>query len=150
MSDRILGTVCVVVAAGMAWSAQSYVAPVSYEPVGPRSFPLLLAGLIGLIGAWLVVRPSESQGQAAFSRANLMRTGICALTVAGYALLFQPLGFVVATALMTVPVGMVFGGTWKRSLLAGVVMGITLFFLFDRVLDVVLPTGLLSAFLGGR
>ena len=29
-------------------------------------------------------------------------------------------------------------------------MGIILFFLFDRVLDVVLPTGLLSVVLGGH
>lgn len=150
MSDRILGAVCVVAAAAMAWSAQSYVAPVSYEPVGPRSFPLLLAGLISLAGAWLVVRPSGGNAPNTFSRANLLRSGICALAVAGYALLFQVLGFIVATALMTVPVGMVFGGTWKRSLLCGVVMGITLFFLFDRVLDVVLPTGLLAVVLGGR
>ena len=44
MSDRILGAACLVVAAGMAWAAQDYAAPISYEPVGPRAFPLLLAG----------------------------------------------------------------------------------------------------------
>ena len=41
MSDRILGVACVAVAAGMAWAAADYAAPISYEPVGPRAFPLL-------------------------------------------------------------------------------------------------------------
>ncbi len=58
MSDRILGAVCVVAAAGMAWAAQDYAAAISYEPVGPRAFPLLLAGLMAIAGAWLVIRPT--------------------------------------------------------------------------------------------
>ena len=51
MSDRILGAVCVVAAAGMAWAAQDYAAAISYEPVGPRAFPLLLAGADGASAA---------------------------------------------------------------------------------------------------
>lgn len=58
MSDRVLGVACVVVAAGMAWAATDYAAPISYEPVGPRAFPLLLATLMGIGGLWLIVRPS--------------------------------------------------------------------------------------------
>ena len=53
MSDRVLGVACVVVAAGMAWAAKDYAAPISYEPVGPRAFPLLLATLMGIGGLWL-------------------------------------------------------------------------------------------------
>ena len=40
MSDRILGAACVAVGAAMAWAAKDYAAPISYEPVGPRAFPL--------------------------------------------------------------------------------------------------------------
>ena len=57
MSDRILGAVCLVASAGMAWAAHDYAAPISYEPVGPRAFPLLLAGLMALAGGWLIARP---------------------------------------------------------------------------------------------
>ncbi len=67
-----------------------------------------------------------------------------------YALLFEKLGFPLATALMAVPVGMAFGGDWKQSLAGGVGLGLGLFLLFDKLLDVVLPTGLLSFVLGGR
>lgn len=148
MSDRILGAACVVLAAAMAWAAQDYVAPISYEPVGPRAFPLLLALLLALGGGWLLLKPS---GQAANLRAApLAALGVVVLAVFGYSVVFQTLGFVLATAIMTVPVGIAFGGSWTRSAVLGISMGLLLFVLFDKVLDVVLPTGLLSVVLGGR
>lgn len=148
MSDRILGAVCVVASAGMAWAAFDYAAAISYEPVGPRAFPLLLAGLMAISGLWLIVRPTLKAG--VFDGVPLKQTALCALAVLIYALLFEVLGFVVATTVMAVPVGMVFGGTLRQSVMGGVGLGLGLFFLFDKLLDVVLPTGLLSVFLGGR
>ena len=146
MNDRILGGICVVLAVAMAWAARDYAAPISYEPVGPRAFPLLLAMLIGASGLWLVLRP----GRHAASFAHLKALGFAAAAIFAYALLFQWLGFTLATALMALPVGMAFGGSWKHSLAGGVGLGLLLFLLFDKLLDVVLPTGLLAMVLGGR
>lgn len=148
MSDRILGAVCVVAAAGMAWAAQSYAPAISYEPVGPRAFPRLLAGLMAISGLWLVLKPTMVGNTLPTGALRLI--GLSAVTVFIYALLFQVLGFTLATSLMAVPVGMAFGGTWKQSLAGGVGLGLGLFLLFDKLLDVVLPTGLLSFILGGR
>ena len=148
MSDRILGAVCVLASAGMAWAAQGYAAAISYEPVGPRAFPLLLAGLMAVAGGWLMLRPGP-HGEG-FRLAHLKVIGFSALTIFVYALLFEWLGFTLATTLMAVPVGMAFGGNWKHSLAGGVGLGLVLFFLFDKLLDVVLPSGLLSVLLGGR
>lgn len=148
MSDRILGAVCIAVGAGMAWAAQGYAAAISYEPVGPRAFPLLLAALMAASGLWLVLRPSL--GAANFRSVPWMATLLSAAAIGLYALLFQALGFALATALMAVPVGMAFGGHWKQALAAGAGLGIVLFFMFDKLLDVVLPTGILSFVLGGR
>ena len=41
--------------AGIAWT---YHAQLSYEPVGPRAFPLLCLGLMAVALAWLVLRPT--------------------------------------------------------------------------------------------
>jgi putative tricarboxylic transport membrane protein len=149
MSDRILGAVCVVASAGMAWAARDYAAAISYEPVGPRAFPLLLAGLMASGGLWLVMRPTL-RGTGAFHGVPLKPTALCAAAVLVYALLFERLGFALATALMALPVGLAFGGSWKQSLAGGAGLGLALYFLFDKVLDVVLPTGMLSMLLGGR
>jgi putative tricarboxylic transport membrane protein len=148
MSDRILGAVCIVMAAAMAWFAQAYAPPFSYEPVGPRAFPRLLAGLMAVAGIWLVIKPSIVGNP--FAKGAVKLIAASAVTVFVYALLFQILGFTLATALMAVPVGMAFGGSWKQSLLGGIGLGLGLFLLFDKLLDVVLPTGLLSFILGGR
>lgn len=45
---------------------------------------------------------------------------------------------------------MVFRGNWKQSLAGGAGLGIGLYLLFDKLLDVVLPSGVLSILLGGR
>ncbi len=146
MSDRILGLVALLMAGAMAVAAWGYAAPVEYEPVGPRAFPLVLALLMALCGAWLMARPgAEALKGPRFARgAQLNRIMLCAATVVVYALLFQTLGFIIATALMGVPVGRFFGGSWRQSAMAGIGLGIALFVLFDRLLDVVLPQGLLK------
>jgi putative tricarboxylic transport membrane protein len=148
MSDRILGAVCIAVSAGMAWFARDYTAAISYEPVGPRAFPLLLASLMASCGLWLVLKPALSGGN--FQGVPFKQTALSAVAVLAFALLFETVGFVLATTLMAVPVGMAFGGSWKQSLAGGFALGLALFVLFDKLLDVVLPTGLLSFFLGGR
>jgi len=155
MRDRILGAVCVIVAGCMGWNARGYVAPISYEPVGPRAFPMLLAALMALFGLWLVVRPQRATATAGAPSAGdeagftLWRVvGLAALAIVVYALLFETLGFSVATALMAVPVGVAFGGRWWKCLIVGVGLGLGLFLLFDRALDVVLPAGWLSFLFG--
>ena len=148
MSDRILGAVCIAVGAGMAWAAQDYAATISYEPVGPRAFPLLLAALMAASGLWLVLRPSL--GAVNFRSVPWTATVLSAVAIGFYALLFQALGFTLATTLMAVPVGMAFGGSWKQAVASGAGLGIVLYFMFDKLLDVVLPTGILSFLLGGR
>ena len=148
MSDRILGAACVATSVAMAWAARDYAAPISYEPVGPSAFPLLLAGLMAAGGLWLVLKPTLRGG--VFHGVPLRHTAVCALAVLVYALLFELLGFALATTVMAVPIGLAFGGSLKQSLLGGAGLGLALFFLFDKVLDVTLPTGLLAFLLGGR
>jgi putative tricarboxylic transport membrane protein len=147
-SDRILGAVCVAAAVAMAVAARGYTAEISYEPVGPRAFPTLLAVLIGLAGAWLVLRPSTHSAAVAAGRLPALLGCVGAIFI--YALLFQWLGFTLATAVMALPVGLAFGGTWRQSLAGGIGAGLVLFLLFDKLLDVVLPTGLAAFILGGR
>lgn len=149
MSDRILGAACVVASAAMAWSAQSYAAAISYEPVGPRAFPMLLAVLLAIGGLWLIARPAL-QGATPYRGVPLRATLLAAVAVAIYAALFERLGFTLATAAMAVPLGLVFGANLRQALAAGAGLGVTLYFLFDKALDVVLPTGVLSFLLGGR
>ncbi|HYG44557.1 MAG TPA: tripartite tricarboxylate transporter TctB family protein [Bordetella sp.] len=142
MNDRTLGIFALILAAFMTWAGWGIEAPFAYEPVGPRAFPMLVALIIGLCGLRLAIKggnPVHANPVGANSRIALMVLG-----AAGYAFLFQWLGFIIATALMTIFVGRLFGGAWLKCILGGVVMGVFFFLLFDKALDVVLPTGLLG------
>jgi putative tricarboxylic transport membrane protein len=145
MNDRILGIAALVFAALMAWFGWGIQAPFSYEPVGPRAFPLLLAAIIALCGAWLTFKGrgrAEPNPPGANVRIALMVV-YCFL----YALFFEALGFIIATTAMTILVGRLFGGAWIKVAIGGLVMSVLFFLLFDRVLDVVLPLGILENFL---
>jgi putative tricarboxylic transport membrane protein len=143
--DRVLGVFALLFAALIAWKGWGLEAPFAYEPVGPRAFPLMLAGVIALCGAWLLVRgrgEAESNPPGANSRIAVM-VGLIVV----YALVFQWLGFIIATALMCICVGCLFGGRWLQCVIGGVAMGIAFYLLFDKVFDVVLPTGVLGGVL---
>ena len=145
MNNRILGVATLLVAGFMAWHAHGLQAPFSYEPIGPRVFPLVIAAIMALCGLRLVLQ-GGGQTEANPPGANL-RIVAFFLVLVGYALIFEPAGFIIATTLMSALVGRLFGGRWLQSVLGGLALGIALYFLFDRVLDVVLPAGLLEDFL---
>lgn len=145
LSDRVLGVGALLLASFLAWFGHGLEAPFSYEPVGPNAFPLLLAAIIGLCGLRLVLKGGNRIAPNP-PGANLRIASMVAIVFA-YALLFQTLGFVVSTALTTVLVGRLFGGSWGKCVTGGVLMGVLFFVLFDRVLDVVLPAGVLRGLL---
>ncbi len=145
LSDRLLGVIALLFSAFLAWYGVGLEAPFSYEPVGPRAFPLLLSGLIGLCGFVLTWKGGfrvEPNPPGVNLRIVLM-VGVLAF----YASCFVWFGFILSTSLMTVMIGRLFGGSWMKSTVGGVAMSVLFYVLFDQVLDVVLPTGLLGAWL---
>ena len=150
MGDRILGLLSLVLAVAIAKAAHGYAAAISYEPVGPRAFPTLLAAVLALVGSWIALRPSRRTDGGALKQAVLWPLALTVLSMLVYALLFQWLGFVLATTFMALPVGRCFGGRALPLLATGLGLGLGLFFLFDKVFDVILPTGVLAFVLGGR
>ena len=145
LNDRLLGTLAIGFGLFLFWFGHDLQAPFSYEPVGPRAFPMLVATVITLCGLYLTIKGGNPvQGNS--TGAN-WRIALMVVLIGAYALLFQTLGFTVSTALMTAAVGRLFGGSWPKAIAAGIVMGVGFFFLFDRLLEVVLPTGLLGQWL---
>lgn len=147
MSERIFGGVLLLVSLAGIWIGWDLRPPVSYEPVGPRAFPLLVLALLGVCAVMLMREKTSDTVWA--PPPVLRRIGALFLIVLAYALLFDKLGFIVATALMTIPVARFFGGSWKQSVAGGLGLGVGMFIFFDRLLDVALPTGLwLNGILG--
>ncbi|BAN50014.1 tripartite tricarboxylate transporter TctB family protein [Metapseudomonas resinovorans] len=143
MYVRIFAAVWLLVCALLAVVAWGFQAPFSYDPVGPRAYPLLLLLLMAAAAVWLLVKPGEAEDlPISWSLARKVALFIGGLFA--YALLFEPLGFVLSTALAGFGLGLLFNGRPLPSLLSGVLMGTLLYGLFDYLLDVPLPMGLLA------
>ena len=145
LTDRTLGIVAILFAVFLGVFGYDLEAPFSYEPIGPKAFPLLIAVIMAICGLILTVK-GGNEAEANTKSANLRILTMVAYIVL-YAFLFNILGFVVSTALMTIFVGKLFGAKWWQAIVGGVVMSVLFFLLFDRTLDVVLPQGILGGVL---
>ncbi|HEU0200190.1 MAG TPA: tripartite tricarboxylate transporter TctB family protein [Burkholderiaceae bacterium] len=142
MSDRIFGVLLVAAAAAVALLAQGIEATLSYEPVGPRAWPLVLAILLAGTGVMLTLRAIDGAAAPVFPRGVLANKVLAMVAAIGaYAVMFEPLGFALSTWLLTVTLGRIFEGRWPHVIIGGGVLGIGLYYAFDRLLDVTLPGG---------
>ena len=144
MYVRLFSAVWLLLCAWLAVVAWGFQAPFAYDPVGPRAYPLLLLALMGAGSLWLVIKPGMLDQRLDLPTA--LRSVLCILVLLVYALTFEPLGFVISTALATCVLGLLFTGRPIPCVISGVLMGVLLYVLFDLLLDVPLPLGLLEAF----
>ncbi|PHH42932.1 MULTISPECIES: tripartite tricarboxylate transporter TctB family protein [Pseudomonas] len=145
--QRIFASVLLLACVGLALMAWPYQAAFSYEPVGPRAFPLLMLGLMGVALLYMVFRPApikHSEDEPPLDRETLTKIGICVLLLLVFAGLFEPLGFILSSILIGIPMARLYGGRWLPSILVTTLMAIGLYLLFDRLMDVPLPLGLLD------
>jgi len=145
--QRIFASVLLLACIGLALMAWPYQAAFSYEPVGPRAFPLLMLGLMGLALLYLLFRPTpivHSDEDPQLDRETLQKIGICVGLLLVFAGTFEPLGFILSSILIGVPMARLYGGRWLPSVVITSLMAIGLYLLFDKVMDVPLPLGLLD------
>lgn len=113
--------------------------PFAYEPLGPRAFPLLLALLMAICAIVLLFGPLQKARK--IDPALLQKNLLLFVTLLGYALAFEWLGFPLATGIMAVSLVMLFGGQLLAAIAAGATLGIGGYFFFDRLLQITLPLG---------
>lgn len=145
--QRIFAAVLLLACAGLALMAWPYQAPFSYEPVGPRAFPLLMLGLMAVALLYMLIRPTpivHSDDEPPLDRETLTKIGICIALLLVFAGLFEPLGFILSSILIGIPMARLYGGRWIPSVVVVIAMSVGLYLLFDKAMDVPLPLGLLS------
>lgn len=138
-ADRILGAVLIALGLLAARSAMQLEVPFAADPLGPSPFPATVALVMALCGLGMVMRPVHG-----FSRPErLAAPPLLVLAMIGYALLMVPLGFMVASALMASVVALLFGARIGAAGVVGVTTAVALWLLFDKLLDLPLPKGIL-------
>ncbi|MDN3525376.1 tripartite tricarboxylate transporter TctB family protein [Halomonas sabkhae] len=136
LGDRIAGAVLAVLALAAWWHAQNFVAGFM-QPVGPAVFPRLVCVPLGLLALYLMVRPGINHrwpGAAALCR----QLGVL-LVLGTYAAFIEPWGFVPTTLVTAVLLLRLFGANWRQALPYGVLLGLSLYLLFEFALGIPLP-----------
>lgn len=139
MSDRIFAAIWILLCLGgllIGWQIHS---EYSYEPVGPRPFPLGILGLMLLCAVAMLLRRPDTISWPPCR--VLQRLLVMVIVLLVYAWGFEWLGFPLATALLTAIIGILFGATLPAAAVSGGLLGVLLWFAFDRLLDVTLPLG---------
>ena len=145
--QRIFAAALLLVCAGLAAMAWPYQAAFSYEPVGPRAFPLLMLALMGVGLIYMILRPSpvvHNEEDPKLDRQTLTKIALCVLLLLVFAGTFEPLGFILSSLLIGIPMARLYGGRWLSSIVIISLVSIGLYLLFDKAMEVHLPLGVLD------
>lgn len=141
--DRILGLGLLVLAVAYGWAAQQWPEPFGgAESVGPETFPTILSVVLVAGSLYLMIKPDpDARWPIGKSALELL---ISVLVLVVYALLLEPLGFIVATTLAVNTLSWRMGANPTRAFLTGLVSAVVVFGLFNYGLSLSLPAGLLE------
>lgn len=147
--ERIFSGLLLVVSLGLLVVAYDYTAPIAYDPIGPRPYPMILLSMLAFFSALVTFRPNKlgETIKMGLTRPVIKNLVVCGLALLLYGVLFEWLGYIIATSVMATVVGMLFNGKIVPTVISSITMAVLTFLLFDKGLDVTLPLGLLS-FLG--
>jgi putative tricarboxylic transport membrane protein len=140
--DRIVGIGAIalgIVLAFLSWRLDLG----DWRMPGPGAWPFFLGVALALIGGWLFFRPQPPIGKSFFSTPRWGRLAIGLGTLFGYVLILEPLGYILATALVLfVQLHWVENRRWTTSVLTAVLAAVISFWVFGLCLKVLLPAGI--------
>ncbi|HEU4741283.1 MAG TPA: tripartite tricarboxylate transporter TctB family protein [Meiothermus sp.] len=139
MSDRILGLVLLILSAAYALGARAMEVGFLSDPVGPRTFPYLIAAILGISSLWLILRPDPEPEWP--GRSFWIPLGLVLLSLVAYAYLLVPLGFIITTALEMTLLSLLFGAKPGQAAAGGLSFSVLVYLLFTQALSVPLPVG---------
>ncbi|MEP1934364.1 MAG: tripartite tricarboxylate transporter TctB family protein [Roseibium sp.] len=139
MSDRIFGVVGLVLAFGYAWAALIIEESFLSDAVGPKAFPLIIAGVLALSSLAIIAKPDTAPDWPPLGR--LMEVAMAVLVMILYAIMLPELGFVFATALAATYLTWRLGSTPVSSVIAGSLTSVGIYVIFHLVLGLSLAKG---------
>jgi len=152
MTDRVIFVCTIIIAAVYLYATTKIPSLEIGDPLGPKAFPrllgialLLAAGMLGL-EMWRARKndPAKSAEKNPFDLGVLKVLGCVAVWTACYYMVFDKLGFIIATSIFLFPLMAWFHrGKWVTNVLSAVVFSCVIYWLFVS-LDVNLPKGILT------
>lgn len=146
LSDRLFGLLMVILAITYFYLARQLPEPFGAEDeaIGPQGFPRILALLLGLPGLWLMIKPQPGVVWPGPRLAMELALNVVVLVL--FALLLEPLGFLLTALLCCGFISWRMGARWPLAFGIAAAYSLGLYVLFDRGLDLALPAGVLGRF----
>jgi len=143
INDRVFGMLMLIIAVAYGYEATQFPIPFGgQESVGPETFPIMLSLLLGISSIYMILRPDPDEKWA--PSAMLIELGIVVLSLLAFAWAIEPVGFMPAAALVVSFLSWRMGASVTKSLITGVSSSVVVFLLFNNVLELALPLGLLE------
>lgn len=142
--DRIFGAVMIVLALGYILSAMNIQTSFISDPVGPRVFPYMVAGVVIITSLTMLLRPDP--GTPWPTAMVALKIAAALVVLVGYAVAIRPLGFILPTVVASGLLSYMINPRPVPAVLAGLGLGIGLYVLFKMILGlglVALPKALM-------
>lgn len=139
MGDRILGIFGLALAAFYAWQGTQIQESFIQDPVGPKAFPYMIAGVVALSSLVFVFRPDPAPYWPAAGR--LFEIAISVAVMIAYALALPEAGFVASTAVAAAYLSWRLGTPPARALIAGIAISVGIYVVFHLILGLSLARG---------
>jgi len=143
MSDRIFGALMLLLAATYSWTARGFDPGFMSDPLGPSTFPYLLGSVLGITALYLLIRPDAPAVWPPL--ANLLQMVLIIAVLLAYVALLEWLGFIIATFATVFVLGWRLGASLKTATFTGIGVALGVYGLFDVLLELPLPSGLLGS-----
>lgn len=141
MADRVFAFGALALAAFYGFVALGLKAPFQYDPLGPETWPRLLAVVFALCAAYVLARPEPEPDWG--GAVTLRRLGLSLAALIVYAVLFDPVGFIVTTSIYAAGMAWWGGVRPARAVVYGLGLGVLGYFVCTRLLVLNLPAGVL-------
>ena len=132
-SDRIFGLVAVMIA--LAYIASAFQIETSFltDPVGPKSFPIIIGSVAAICGMFMVLKPDADPDWPALKTIGAIGVAVVVLVLYAYGL--KPLGFIIPTAITAAVLSYQISPRPLPAMITGVGLSIGLFIIFIYALD---------------
>ena len=139
MSDRIFASICIALAALMAWGATIIEESFIQDPLGPKAFPLVIAVVLAACGVTMFLRPDEDPVWPNRRKQIQLLWTIGAMIL--YVQFLPIVGFLIATAIGAGFLSWQLGASVKQACWGGFSISVSIYVVFKLILGLSLARG---------
>lgn len=142
--ERIGALIILVLGMGYLIMAISMPSATIGDPLGHKAFPIVLGGLMVILGGTLLIRPEKDLESHSLKRTFLSVLPLTAL-LGGYGYTLPLIGYPLGTFLfLSITVRLMGERSWILILLLSAGLSLGIYTLFTQVLDIPLPLGVIQ------